>query len=515
MTERLAAALGDRYTIVREIGRGGMATVYLAQDLRHDRPVALKVLGGDVSAAVGPERFLREIKITAQLNHPHILPLLDSGDADGLLFYVMPYVAGESLRGLLTRQGRLSLDEAVHIAKQMADALDHAHRKGVVHRDVKPENVLFSEGHAVVSDFGIARAVSSVGRAQLTGTGLPLGTLGYMSPEQAAAGTSIDERTDVFALASVTYEMLVGTTPGAWMTEEDVRLGRYGDAPPDHREELDRLPGRVEQILVKAMALRAADRFDTPGAFVQEIADASGGSRKMTESQVEEILRRATELELEAPDEGSALTMGSVEQVAAQVGIAPETVRRAARELQVADTEGGVPATPLLEKKRDTIQVDRLARRRVDEADYEHLVNEIHSTLGLLGHVSTLGETLTWSPATQGWEARKIVVTISPHGDSTHIHVEEKLEISGWRFLIPGWGAGGAALLAFLTLIFFGLDPEGAILALLLGAGVAGGVGSATGMLRWAEYKRRPELETMADRLKILVEERGRLGSGE
>ena len=515
MTERLAAALGDRYAIVREIGRGGMATVYLAQDLRHDRPVALKVLGGDVSAAVGPERFLREIKITAQLNHPHILPLLDSGNADGLLFYVMPYVAGESLRGLLAQQGRLSLDEAVHIAKQMADALDHAHRKGVVHRDVKPENVLFSEGHAVVSDFGIARAVSGAGPTQLTGTGLPLGTLGYMSPEQAAASTSIDERTDVFALASVTYEMLVGSTPGAWMTEEDVRLGRYSDAPPDHREELDRLPGRVEQILVRAMALRAADRFDTPGAFVQELADASGGSRKMSDSQVEKILRRATELEMEAPDEGTALTMGSVEQVAAQVGIAPETVRRAANELEIAGARPGLARVPGGKKKSDTILVDRLARRQVTPGDYEALVNEIHSELGLLGHVSTLGNTLTWSPAAQGWEARKVIVTISPLGDGTHIHVEEKLEIAGWRFMIPAWGAGGATLLALLTLVFFGRDPEGAILALLLGAGVAGGVGSATGILRWAEYKRRPELESMADRLKMLIEERSRLGPGE
>ena len=506
MTERLAAALGDRYTIVREIGRGGMATVYLAQDLRHDRPVALKVLGGDVSAAVGPERFLREIKITAQLNHPHILPLLDSGDADGLLFYVMPLVAGESLRSLLTRQGRLSLDEAVHIARQVADALDHAHRKGVVHRDVKPENVLFSEGHAIVSDFGIARAVSAAGPAQLTGTGLPLGTLGYMSPEQAAAGTSIDERTDVFALASVTYEMLVGSTPGAWMTEEDVRVGRYRDAPPDHREELDNLPGRVEQALVRAMALRAADRFDTPGAFVQEITHASGGSRSMSDSQVEEILRRATELELEEPDEGTALTMGSVEQVAAQVGIAPETVRRAANELEIAGAGRGLARVPEGKKKSDTIVVDRVARNQVTSADYEALVDEIHSTLGLLGHVSTVGSTLTWSPAAQGWEARKIIVTVTPLEGGTHIHVEEKLEISGWKFLVPGWGAGAAALLMLVIFIFLGLEAEGAILALFLAAGVAGGVGSATAMLKWAEHRRRPELESLADRLTMLVE---------
>jgi serine/threonine protein kinase len=515
MTERLAAALGDRYTIVREIGRGGMATVYLAQDLRHDRPVALKVLGGDVSAALGAERFLREIKITAQLNHPHILPLLDSGDADGLLFYVMPYVAGESLRGLLNRRGRLSLDEAVHIAKQIADALDHAHRKSVVHRDVKPENVLFSEGHAIVSDFGIARAVSAAGLAQLTGTGLPLGTLGYMSPEQAAASASIDERTDVFALASVTYEMLVGSTPGAWMTEEDIRLGRYSDAPAEHREELDRLPGRVEQTLVRSMALRPSDRFDTPGVFVEELVAAAGGSRSMSDSQVEEILRRATELELEDPGAEAALTMGSVEQVAAQVGIAPETVRRAARDLDIPDTGRPVPAVPERGRKTDTIQVDRLANRKVDEADYEALVNEIHSTLGLLGHVSTLGNTLTWSPAAQGWEARKIIVTISPLADGTHIHVEERLEISGWRFIVPGWGAGAGALLMFLFFMFAGIEPVGALLVLLLAAGVAGGVGTATGLLRLAEHRRTPELQMLADRLAMLVEERGRLGPGE
>ena len=241
--EQLKAALAGRYTIEREIGYGGMATVYLAEDVKHRRKVAVKVLRPELAANLGPDRFLREIEIAAQLNHPHILPLLDSGEAEGFLHYVMPYVAGDSLRKRMGGEQPSSLDDAVRIASQIASALEHAHRQGVVHRDIKPENVLFSEGLAVVTDFGIAKAVSAVSREALTRSGFPLGTPGYMSPEQAAGNATLDTRTDVCSLACVVYELLVGETPGVWTTPDEVRIGRFAMLSPGHRERLDRMPG--------------------------------------------------------------------------------------------------------------------------------------------------------------------------------------------------------------------------------------------------------------------------------
>src|SRR5713101_8042207 len=213
--ERLRAAVSDEYTIDRELGRGGMATVYLAQDVKHQRPVALKVLHPELAASLGPDRFLREIMTAAKLNHPHILGLHDSGEADGFLYYVMPYVEGESLRERLSREKQLPLEDAVRITGEIASALDYAHRRNVIHRDVKPENILLEEGHAVVADFGIARAVAESAEERLTATGIAVGTPDYMSPEQRMAGRAgpIDARTDVFALGAVLYELLTGNPP--------------------------------------------------------------------------------------------------------------------------------------------------------------------------------------------------------------------------------------------------------------------------------------------------------------
>ena len=230
---RLNAALEGRYRIEGELGAGGMATVYLAEDLKHERKVALKVLKPELAAVVGADRFLAEIKTTANLQHPHILPLFDSGEADGFLFYVMPHVEGESLRGRLDREHQLPVDEAVAISSKVASALDYAHSHGVIHRDIKPANILLSEtGEPLVSDFGIALAVSAGGGDRLTETGLSLGTPHYMSPEQATGDLNVGPQTDVWALGCVLYEMLAGEPPFTGSTPQAV-LGKIvtGDAP--------------------------------------------------------------------------------------------------------------------------------------------------------------------------------------------------------------------------------------------------------------------------------------------
>ncbi len=213
LLDRLKTALADRYAIQEEIGAGGMATVYLARDLKHDRDVAVKVLRPELAAALGSERFLREIKIAANLQHPHVVPLYDSGEADGFLYYVMPYVEGESLRERLDRDGKLPVEDVVRLTNDIAAALSYAHEHGIVHRDVKPENIMLTGGRAVVADFGIARAVTAAGGERLTGTGLAIGTPAYMSPEQAMGLEAVDARSDVYALGCVVYEMVGGRAP--------------------------------------------------------------------------------------------------------------------------------------------------------------------------------------------------------------------------------------------------------------------------------------------------------------
>ncbi|OLC45186.1 MAG: hypothetical protein AUH68_04925 [Gemmatimonadetes bacterium 13_1_40CM_4_69_5] len=261
---RLQAALADRYTIERELGRGGMAIVFLAHDLRHGRVVALKGLRPELAATLGTDRFLREIRLAAGLAHPHILPLHDSGDADGCLYYVMPYVAGESLRDRLEREPRLTVAEAVGIAREVADALDYAHRHGVVHRDIKPENILLQEGHAVVADFGIARAISAAAGSRVTEVGIAVGTPDYMSPEQASADQAVDGRSDVYSLGCVLHEMLTGHPPRHNGTAT-------GDELPA------RTPPEVRAALAGALATDPAARFATAGALAAALAPAGRG----------------------------------------------------------------------------------------------------------------------------------------------------------------------------------------------------------------------------------------------
>jgi serine/threonine protein kinase/Tfp pilus assembly protein PilF len=279
LQERLEAAVGDRYRVQRELGRGGMAIVYLAEDLKHHRRVAVKVLQPEITHAVGSERFLREIEIAAQLSHPNILPLHDSGAGDGLLYYVMPYVAGESLRGRLEREKQLPLEDALQITREAADALAYAHSRGIVHRDIKPENILFQSGHAVVSDFGIARAIGKAGGERLTDTGLALGTPIYMSPEQASGEHEIDARTDIYSLGCLLYEMLAGSPPYTGANAQAIFARKVLEPVPSLRVVRNTVPVDVERVIARALAKAPADRFATAAEFSAEL-DRAASSRR-------------------------------------------------------------------------------------------------------------------------------------------------------------------------------------------------------------------------------------------
>ncbi len=271
-TDRLKSALSDRYSIEREIGAGGMATVYLARDLKHDREVALKVLRADLSAVIGTDRFLSEVKIAAKLDHPHILTLIDSGEADGLLYYVLPYVRGESLRAKLERERQLGLEEAVSITTQVASALDYAHAQGVVHRDIKPENILLHHGEAVLADFGIALAVKEAGGNRLTETGLSLGTPQYMSPEQATGDRLLDKRSDIYSLGAVFYELIAGEPPVTGATAQAMIAKLLTERPVRLRVVRNTISESMERATEKALAKVPADRFASAGDFARALA---------------------------------------------------------------------------------------------------------------------------------------------------------------------------------------------------------------------------------------------------
>ncbi|HEX2721424.1 MAG TPA: protein kinase [Gemmatimonadaceae bacterium] len=275
LLEKLKAALIDRYDVEKLLGEGGMATVFLARDVRHERRVAIKVLHEDLGAQLGPERFRREIQIATSLTHPHILALYDSGEAAGSLFYVMPFIEGESLRHRIDRETMLPIDKALKITQEVASALDYAHRKGVVHRDIKPENILLEDGHAIVADFGIARALSTMGDAggALTKTGMSLGTPTYMSPEQAFAEKDIDGRSDLYSLACVLYEMLTGQPPFTGTNAQAVMAKHSMAEVPSMQIVRATIPDEVENVVQKALAKSAADRFATVGEFAEELQE--------------------------------------------------------------------------------------------------------------------------------------------------------------------------------------------------------------------------------------------------
>jgi serine/threonine-protein kinase len=274
----LNTALADHYIVDRELGRGGMALVYLARDVRHERFVALKTLRPEIAMALGRDRFLREIKLAARLQHPNILPVYDSGDAAGTLFYVMPFVEGESLRDRLEREPQLPLDDALLIAREVAEALTYAHSHDVVHRDIKPENIMLSGGHAIVTDFGIARAVSAAGGDKLTETGLAIGTPAYMPPEQAAGTGKVDRRSDIYSLACVLYETLAGQPPFTGPTAQAIMARHSLDSVPRLKIVRDAIPDDLEAVIEHALEKVPADRYQTAEQFARELNTASTGA---------------------------------------------------------------------------------------------------------------------------------------------------------------------------------------------------------------------------------------------
>jgi serine/threonine protein kinase len=501
LLEQVSSALADRYRIDSEIGRGGMATVFLAEDLKHHRQVAIKVLHPELAATLGAHRFLREIEITARLSHPFILPLLDSGEAGGHLFYVMPFVAGRSLRDRLSDDRLPMIEEVLFITGQVASALDYAHRQEVIHRDVKPENILLSEGHSLVADFGVAGAIATAGESRITRGGIPVGTPGYMSPEQATGSTNISPRTDVFGLACLVYEALVGGTLEQWPSEEALRLGRFPDASPEHRARLDRLPGRVEQVLVKALAIRSEDRFASPGDFSKSLAQAAAGTAKLDPDTTQEVLERASELDLESSPVEGALSIGTIEQVAAEAGIAPDHIRAAIQ--QVSPATSGTE----IDMKAEKISAQRLVEEEISASEHEALAAEIQRMIGQAGHVTSLGRSFTWTSTSQGSGDPRVLVTIMAEDGQSRIVVEQGRGNDLTRYIAPPLAAAGGATLGMsLVALLFAGDTgaaAGGIALVVTGATFAVGSAMTAAHAMWARFRNRsiPQVEHLADQL--------------
>jgi len=509
----LQAALAGRYTLRRVLGRGGMATVYLADDKKHYRAVALKVLLPGLAAFLGAERFLKEIQIAARLTHPHILALHDSGEAGGFLYYVMPYIDGGSLRQQLEGPPRraLSQEQALAITQPVADALSYAHRMGVLHRDIKPENILFSQGHPIVADFGIAKAVSTAGGANLTRTGFPVGTPGYMSPEQAAGLTDLDERTDVYSLAVVVYEMLVGDVPGRWPTEDAVRAGRFLEASASHRPRLTSIGARIEGALVRGLAIRHDQRTATTDALIDELTRGkSGPRRRYDKDEVEEIVKRATELEANKTASG-AMTIGGVQALAGEVGVAPEIVRAAAESLQAPApyvTPGSLAPNRTNHWVAGPTELffERVIEGELPESEYAAVVEEIRRVLRNAGQVSQFGRSFSWVAARGPAIRRDLEVAVSVRRGQTRITIQENMsQLIGAVYGGIGGGMGGGGMGPIIGVGVGALHLVGAAVVVVVPVWLGITYLTARAVYRRSSTKRARELKALANRLDTLV----------
>ena len=389
--DTVAAALEGRYTLERELGRGGMATVYLAADLRHGRRVAVKVLHADLSAAVGAERFAREITLTAGLVHPHILPVFDSGAAPGVLWYAMPYIEGETLRDRIRREGPLPIDEVLRIGQEVADALEHAHHRGIVHRDVKPENILLAGGHALLMDFGIARAAEAAGAQQLTSTGLIVGTPTYMSPEQVG-GEPLDGRSDQYSLACVMYEMLAGEAPFTGPTAQAIIARRFAEPPRPIRSVRPQVGPELEHALLRGLATVRADRHASMAAFSSAIAAGPGegsgahGPRAPASRQVATQWR-------------SPRTLAAVAALAGLIVVATALARRAPEALP---EERSIAVLPLANTSGNP----------ADAPLFDGITDELIGALGSVRDLRVVGRTSVFALRDRALDARAIGDTL-------------------------------------------------------------------------------------------------------
>jgi hypothetical protein len=497
-------AIRDRYAIEREIGAGGMADVYLARDVRHGRSVAVKVLRPELAASLGAERFLKEIEIAARLTHPHIIPLHDSGEAAGFLYYVMPFIDGESLRTRLQRQTRLDAATALAIVRDVGDALSYAHRHGVVHRDIKPENILFSEGHPMIADFGIARAMSTAGDAQLTRTGLALGTPGYMSPEQAAGERDLDARTDVYSLACVLYEMLLGELPGMWLPDEWLKLGRFAELPGPQRARLREAGGGVERALVRALAVRARDRLGSVEAFLAALRSDDAAGPRYSDSEVAEIVRRAAEEQVAHPTD-AGMSLRTVQQIAGDVGISPERVERAAHGLEGRE-RGVAPAGSVVADRwlgaPMLLADERVVDGEVPDSAHDEIIDEVQATFSTEGEAVTRGAALTWRASKPVLGKRRAVqVRVTSKGGQTRIRVEERvgeLALTLYSGILIGGGVGGVATILAIGLGWLGHGFESGLLS-------AAWLGGMYGLTRWVfrlvARGKRADLEALGERI--------------
>ncbi|MFQ5550768.1 MAG: serine/threonine-protein kinase [Gemmatimonadales bacterium] len=506
--KELVDELSGRYELRGVVGRGGMATVYGATDLKHNRKVAIKVLRPELSANLGAERFLREIEIAAQLQHPHILMLIDSGQAIDTFYYVMPFVDGGSLRARIDK-GRFGLEDATTTVERVADALCYAHQQGVVHRDIKPENILFSRGYPLVADFGIAKAISTAGVTALTRTGFPLGTVGYMSPEQAAGSSELGPASDVYSLACVAYEMLVGAVPGVWLSDVESDEGRMRDIPSEHRSLLDGLPGHVEPALARALARRPGDRFEDPAEFVAALTGKQEVKKRFSEQQVGEIMRHAAESQFAKPTTDGSLTVGAIEAIAADVGLSPERVHEAIMQL---DASTNAPALPMkLFSLPAHLEMETTVVGEVPQSEFGSLLEEIHLNLKDVGVINdTMGKALSWQ--TSGFEeAGRTRIMVRPKRGETKLSITQStLAYKGGVTIASVVGGGALAALMIAIGEIEGISAASGIGQAMIAVTVAalpGAIVAGRFFLRRVLKKRRKKLEALLHKLAKVARE--------